>query len=86
MGYHAMVLRYLTYTQGKKEFPYFMSNSLLLNEKTVHPAPVLDIGKATPFLRERVRNGALIWIKWLFKVSLQAVIIQPCMACIRISH
>lgn len=53
MGYHAMVLRYSTYTQGKKEFPDFMSNSLLLNEKTVHPAPILDIGKAMLLLREK---------------------------------
>ncbi|WP_455677955.1 alpha/beta hydrolase [Sharpea azabuensis] len=53
MGYHAMVLRYSTYTQEKKEFPDFMSQTLSINEKTVHPAPVLDIGKAMLLLREK---------------------------------
>lgn len=46
MGYHAFVLRYSTYTQGKNELPDIFGKSIEASPLTAHPAPVRDIGKA----------------------------------------
>lgn len=51
MGYHAFVLRYSTYDEGKNLFPD-LSKPLPVNEKSKHPAPVRDIGKAMLYIRE----------------------------------
>jgi len=44
MGYHAFVLRYSTYSNGKGFAPVF--GDLPVNPNSVHPAPMRDIGKA----------------------------------------
>ena len=44
MGYHAFVLRYSTYNNGKGLAPIF--GDLPVNPTSVHPAPMRDIGKA----------------------------------------
>lgn len=51
MGYHAFVLRYSTYTEGKDQFPD-LSKPIAVKEKISHPAPVRDIGKAMLCIRE----------------------------------
>lgn len=55
MGYHAFVLRYSTYDQGKNQFPD-ISKQLPVNETTKHPAPVRDIGKAMLYIREHAEE------------------------------
>jgi acetyl esterase/lipase len=44
MGYHAFVLRYSTYSNGRGFAPVF--GDLPVNPNSVHPAPMRDIGKA----------------------------------------
>lgn len=44
MGYHAFVLRYSTYSNGKGFAPVL--SNLPVNPNSVHPAPMRDIGKA----------------------------------------
>jgi acetyl esterase/lipase len=44
MGYHALVLRYSTYSSGKGFVPVL--GDLPVNPNSVHPAPMRDIGKA----------------------------------------
>lgn len=51
MGYHAFVLRYSTFDEGKNRFPD-LSEPITPKEKTKHPAPVRDIGKAMLCIRE----------------------------------
>ena len=50
-GYHAFVLRYSTYDEGRNAFPD-LSSDIVPNEKTKHPAPVRDIAKAMLYIRE----------------------------------
>lgn len=51
MGYHAFVLRYSTYFEGKfGENPF--GGEMPVNPKSVHPAPMRDIGKAFLTIRE----------------------------------
>lgn len=50
MGYHAFVLRYSTYTEGRNEFPD-ISKLVPVKEYCQHPAPVREIGKAMLILR-----------------------------------
>ena len=45
MGYHAFVLRYSTYFEGKSGFPQF-GQEIPPKQHCVHPAPMRDIGKA----------------------------------------
>lgn len=54
-GYHAFVLRYSTYTEGKDEFPD-ISATLPAKERTKHPAPVRDIGKAMLYIRSHAEE------------------------------
>lgn len=52
MGYHAFVLRYSTYNQGKDGLPDLFGKSIDPNPLTAHPAPVREIGKAMLLIRE----------------------------------
>lgn len=54
MGYHAFVLRYSTYSDGAPGFlPLTKDTSnLSVNPKSVHPAPMRDIGKAFLIIRD----------------------------------
>lgn len=65
MGYHAFVLRYSTYDDGKNTFPD-LSRPVVPKEDTKHPAPVRDIGKAMLYIREHAR-------KWLVDMERVAV-------------
>jgi acetyl esterase/lipase len=65
MGYHAFVLRYSTYLQGKPGFPD-MSKELEVNEKSIHPTPMREIGKAILIIREQAD-------KWLVDVDRIAI-------------
>jgi len=52
MGYHAFVLRYSTYGNGAPGmFP--LSSDLPVNPRSVHPAPMRDIGKAMLAIQEQ---------------------------------
>ncbi len=56
-GYHAFVLRYSTYDEGKNEFPNLSADAdIAPNERTKHPAPVRDIAKAMLFIREHAKE------------------------------
>lgn len=57
MGYHAFVLRYSTYGEGKNFFPDF-SVHITPKDKTKYPAPIWDIGKAMLYIRDH----ADIWM------------------------
>lgn len=51
MGYHAFVLRYSTYFEGKfGELPF--GGNMPVNPNSMHPGPVRDIGKAFLTIRE----------------------------------
>ena len=54
MGYHAFVLRYSTYSDGAPGFLPLTREvrDLPVNPKSVHPAPVRDIGRAFLIIRE----------------------------------
>ncbi|MCM8710306.1 alpha/beta hydrolase [Clostridium sp. SYSU_GA19001] len=65
MGYHAFVLRYSTYFEGKMGFPE-LGAELKVNEKCVHPTPMREIGKAILILRENAD-------KWLIDVDKIAI-------------
>ncbi len=58
MGYHAFVLRYSTYTQGKEGMPD-ISRAIDPNPQTQYPAPVREIGKAMLLIRERSEEWAV---------------------------
>lgn len=51
MGYHAFVLRYSVYMEGKRDFPD-LSRRLTPKPWTQYPAPVLEIGRAMLLIRE----------------------------------
>jgi len=53
MGYHAFVLRYSTYSQGAPGFLPLTRDvrNLPVNPKSVHPAPMRDIGKSFLVIR-----------------------------------
>lgn len=51
MGYHAFVLRYSTYTEGKMEFPDAF-HGLTAKPWLIHPAPVREVGKAMLLIRK----------------------------------
>lgn len=55
MGYHAFVLRYATYREGA---PGMMplSGDLPVNPRSVHPAPVRDIGRAFLAIRQHANE------------------------------
>lgn len=55
MGYHAFVLRYSTYFEGKPD-PFPLPANLEVNPNSLHPAPMRDIGKA--FLTIRAHADA----------------------------
>lgn len=57
MGYHAFVLRYSTYGEGKNEFPD-LSQPFLPKTHVQHPTPMREIGKAMLLIREHAE-------KWL---------------------
>lgn len=51
MGYHAFVLRYSTYSNGAPGmFP--LAGDLPVNERSVYPAPMRDIGRAFLLIRQ----------------------------------
>lgn len=58
MGYHAFVLRYSTYDEGKNQFPD-LSRPIEPKEQTKHPAPVRDIGKAMLYIREHAKEWSV---------------------------
>lgn len=65
MGYHAFVLRYSTYNEGRPGF--FPQDGLMpVNEKSVYPAPMRDIGKA--FLTVRAQSD-----EWLVDMDQVAI-------------
>ena len=59
MGYHAFVLRYSTYTQGRDEFLDVFGKSIKPNPVTKHPAPVREIGMAMLLIREHSDEWAV---------------------------
>lgn len=65
MGYHAFVLRYSTYFEGKMGFPE-LGKELEVNQKCVHPTPMREIGKAMLTIREHAEE-------WLVDVDRIAV-------------
>ncbi len=65
MGYHTFVLRYSTYMEGKFGMPDF-SKELQINEKSIHPNPIREIGKSMLILRENAD-------KWLIDVDKIAI-------------
>ena len=58
MGYHAFVLRYSTYFEGPFGANPF-TDVKAVNPRTVHPAPVRDIGKAFLTLRQHADEWLL---------------------------
>jgi acetyl esterase/lipase len=52
MGYHAFVLRYSTYMEGKSGFPD-LEKEMEVKKDRIHPTPMREIGKAMLTLRER---------------------------------
>lgn len=64
MGYHAFVLRYSTYFEGKPGTQ--IDGKLEVNPRSVHPAPVRDIGKAFLTLRDHAD-------KWLLDMDKIAI-------------
>ena len=52
MGYHACVLRYSTYGEGKFPDLNALKGNMPIKEHCIHPNPVRDIGKAMLYLRE----------------------------------
>jgi acetyl esterase/lipase len=58
MGYHAFVLRYSTYFEGKMGFPD-PTKELEVNEKCIHPTPMREIGKTMLILREHAEEWLL---------------------------
>ena len=58
MGYHAFVLRYSTYMEGKVGFPQF-DQEMPINKNCIHPAPMRDIAKAFLVLHERADEWLL---------------------------
>ncbi|HZH59031.1 MAG TPA: alpha/beta hydrolase [Metabacillus sp.] len=61
MGYHAFVLRYSTYMEGKPGFPDIQSE-MKVNENCLHPSPMREIGKAMLTIREHAEE-------WLIEVD-----------------
>lgn len=55
LGYHAFVLRYSTYTEGKPDLPEFGKPIPVKKDRT-HPAPVRDIGKAMLYIYENAQK------------------------------
>lgn len=51
MGYHAFVLRYSVYMEGKRDFPD-LSRKITPKPWVQYPAPVLEIGRAMLLIRE----------------------------------
>lgn len=58
MGYHAFVLRYSTYFEGKSEFPQF-GQEIPPKPHCIHPAPMRDIAKAFLTLHEHAEAWLL---------------------------
>lgn len=52
MGYHAFVLRYSTYMEGKMGFPP-MNEAPQPKPQCIHPAPMRDIAKAMLYIKNR---------------------------------
>jgi acetyl esterase/lipase len=65
MGYHAFVLRYSTYFSGQFGEPPAVED-MPVNPKSVHPAPVRDIGKAFLTIREHADE----WLLDMKKIAL----------------
>jgi acetyl esterase/lipase len=65
MGYHAFVLRYSTFFEGKMGFPE-PGKEHTVNEKCVHPIPMREIGKAMLILRNHSEE-------WLIDVDKIAI-------------
>lgn len=65
MGYHAFVLRYSTYTEGRMEFPD-LSKELTVKKHLMHPTPMREIGKSILMIRERMEE----WLVDVDKIAL----------------
>ena len=52
MGYHAFIVRYSVYTQGREPFPDLMK-TLDIKKETVHPQPVIDLANAIVYIKSR---------------------------------
>lgn len=65
MGYHAFVLRYSTYNNGKPGFVPF-NRDMAVNPNSIYPAPMRDIGKA--FLT--IRAHADEWLVDMDKIAI----------------
>lgn len=60
MGYHAFVLRYSVYYEGKPAKGFSPTGGdMAVNPKSVHPAPMRDIGKAFLLLNDRAEEWLL---------------------------
>jgi acetyl esterase/lipase len=61
MGYHAFVLRYSTYSDGALGFLPLTRDvsNLSVNPKSVHPAPMRDIGKAFTIIHDHADEWAV---------------------------
>lgn len=55
MGYHAFVLRYSVYMEGKGGFPDITS-PLVRKEHCIHPNPIREIGKAILYIGEHAEE------------------------------
>lgn len=64
MGYHAFVLRYSTYLEGKGGFPNFTAGPEVKKHLT-HPTPVREVGKAMLIIREHAKE----WLVDMGKVA-----------------
>lgn len=51
MGYHAFVLRYSVYSEGRREFPK-LGQQLTPKVWVQYPAPILEIGRSMRLIRE----------------------------------
>ena len=65
MGYHAFVLRYSTYFEGKPS-PFPLPKSMEVNPHSVYPGPMRDIGKAFLTIRAHAEE-------WLVDVERIAI-------------
>ena len=60
MGYHAFVLRYSVYYEGKQPQGFGgPANEMPVNPNCIHPAPMRDIGKAFLLLHEHADEWLL---------------------------
>jgi len=55
MGYHAFVLRYSTYLEGRREYPD-PAKPIPVNKRSIFPNPLIDIAKAMLYIRQHAES------------------------------